>query len=70
MLNNKFPFHYDDEDGMYKEQTNADFIKTRYTKKFPADLRDLQEKLLDPNERKRITMSQTLNHPWILRKGK
>lgn len=70
MLNNKFVFHYDNEDEMYKEQTNSDFIKGRYTKKFPSDLRDLQEKLLDPSERKRITMAQTLKHPWIVRKGK
>ncbi|XP_017493700.1 PREDICTED: testis-specific serine/threonine-protein kinase 3-like, partial [Rhagoletis zephyria] len=70
MLNNKFVFHYDNEEEMLKEQTSgADFVKSRYTRKFPADLRDLQEKLLHPSEAKRLSMAQALKHPWIVRKG-
>ena len=44
MLNNKFPFHFGDSKKMLIEQTDRDFIKTRYVKRFPSDLRNFQEK--------------------------
>ena len=55
---------------MNQEQTSPTYLKTRYTKKFPADLLDLQEKLLTVDESERITMAKALEHPWILRRGK
>lgn len=70
MLNNKFPFHFGDSRKMYQEQTDPNFIKSRYIKKFPSDLRNLQESFFILEEAKRPTISQTLEHPWILRKGK
>ncbi|KAI2800488.1 hypothetical protein RDWZM_009154 [Blomia tropicalis] len=70
MLNNKFPFHFDNDKTMLAEQLNPDHLATRYVKKFPADLRDLQEKFFIVEEKNRITMAQVLEHPWILRKGK
>ena len=55
---------------MLKEHTDPNFIGTRYTKKFPTDLRKLQEAFFAVEEANRITMAETLKHPWILRKGK
>ena len=63
-------FHWDDLKLMYAEQSNPQFIKTRYTKKFPEDLKDLQEGLFAVDELQRTTMAQTLKHPWIVRRGK
>ena len=34
------------------------------------DLIDLQEKLFEIDQEKRICMRDVLHHPWILRKGK
>ena len=70
MLNNKYPFHFDNTNQLYREQTIPNFIKTRYVKKFSDDLCDLQEKFFVIDEAARITMTQVLEHPWILRKGK
>ena len=70
MLNNKFPYHFGDTKRMLSEQTDPNYIKGRYIKKFPPDLRNLQESFFTENEKKRITMAQVMDHPWILRKGK
>ncbi|KPM04352.1 serine/threonine protein kinase-like protein 5 [Sarcoptes scabiei] len=70
MLNNKFPFHFGDQKKMFAEQVDTNFIKTRYIKKFPSDLRHLQEQFFEYSETDRITMRQVLRHPWILRRGK
>lgn len=70
MLNNKFPFHFGDAKRMYKEQTDPNFIKERYVKRFSEDLRDLQEKFFEPEESNRIKIPMVLEHSWILRKGK
>lgn len=75
MLNLKFPFHWENPKEFYKEQTTKGFLKSRYVPpkgkdSFPEDLIDLQEQLLEPDESKRITMAQTIKHPWLLRKGK
>jgi serine/threonine protein kinase len=69
MLNNKFPFHYLDSKIMLKEQNDPKFIKSRYTKDFPKDLRNLQEIMFDANESTRISLAQVLVHPWVQRKG-
>ena len=70
LLNNKFPFHYDSDKQLYNEHMTPNFIKSRYIKKFPDDLCDLQEKFFVINEAARINMTQVLQHPWILRRGK
>ena len=70
MLNNKFPYHFGDTKRMLNEQTDPNYIKGRYIKKFPSDLRNLQESFFIENEKKRITMAQVMDHPWIVRKGK
>ncbi|KAI2807398.1 protein serine threonine kinase [Blomia tropicalis] len=70
MLNNRFPFHFDDPKEMYREQTKVDFLKTRYVKYFPRDLRQLQEAHFIVDETARITMAEVLEHRWIERKGK
>ena len=70
MLNNKFPYHFGDSKAMLKEMYDPKFIGTRYIKKFPADLRQLQEALFTVNEKDRISMADVMNHGWIVRKGK
>ena len=71
MLNNRFPFHFDYHEQMLSEQLRGSaYIKTRYVKVFPRDLRQLQEAFFIVREEDRITMSAVLEHPWILRKGK
>jgi 5'-AMP-activated protein kinase catalytic alpha subunit len=70
MLNNKFPFHFGDAKAMFKEQNDPNFIRTRYVKEFPKDLKNLQQRLFDPKEETRITLAQVLDHPWVRRKGK
>ena len=69
-LNNKFPFHYGDSKAMLKEMYDPNFMGTRYVKKFPEDLRELQEALFEVDEAERMTVPDILKHPWILRKGK
>jgi hypothetical protein len=70
MLNNKFPYHFGDSKTMLKEHCDANFIGTRYVKKFPTDLRQLQEAFFVVDEKERITLDEALKHPWIVRKGK
>lgn len=70
MLNNKFPYHFGDAKKMYKEQIDSNFIKGRFIKKFSEDLKDLQMRLFDPEEKTRITMPQVLEHTWIVRKAR
>lgn len=70
MLNNKYPFHWDNEKEHLIEQCDPRFISTRFIKQFAPDLIDLIEKFFIIDETKRITMAQTLVHPWIVRKGK
>ncbi|KAH7637751.1 testis-specific serine/threonine-protein kinase 4 [Dermatophagoides farinae] len=70
MLNNKFPFHFGDSKKMLIEQTDRDFIKTRYVKRFPSDLRNFQEKFFVVDETIRWQISEVFQHPWILRKGR
>lgn len=70
MLNNKFPFHFGDPQKMLAEQTNRRYIKGRYIKEFPRDLKDLQEKMFQVDENSRPLIGDILQHPWILRKGK
>ena len=69
MLNNKFPFHFGDAKKMLKEQMDKKFIENRFCKQFPDDLKDLQFKLFEPNEAKRLTIAVMLEHAWIKRKG-
>lgn len=70
MLNNKFPYHFGDAKKMYKEQTDPNFIKGRFSKKLSEDLKDLQMNLFDPEEKTRPTMAQVLEHSWIVRKAR
>lgn len=70
MLNNKYPFHWEDEKVQLEEQLRPNFIVTRLVKRFPPDLIDLMKQFLIVDESKRITMAKVLEHPWILRKGK
>ncbi|XP_054153445.1 testis-specific serine/threonine-protein kinase 2-like [Oppia nitens] len=70
MLNNKFPFHFNDSKRQIKEQTDRSFIDSRFIKDFGKDLKDLHYKCWTENEKNRITIQDLLKHPWIVRKGK
>ena len=69
MLNDRYPFHHQQSKVHYHEMTEPGFLRTRYTKSFPADLLDLQTGLLTVDERLRMNIAQVMVHPWIKRGG-
>lgn len=70
MVNNKFPFHFNDHKKMFKEQNDSQYINGRFTREFSAELKDLQLKMWIVSEKDRITMEQVLQHRWIKSKDK
>ena len=73
MINNKFPFHFGKKigpKGMIKEMLDPNHLINRYVKVFSKHVRNLIERLLDPEEKTRIPMEQVLRHKWIKEKGK
>lgn len=73
MLNNKFPFHFGKQyypKGMLKEMLDPNHLNSRYTKQFSKHVKDLTQKLLDPEESTRLPMEGVLKHKWIKEKGK
>ena len=73
MLNNKFPFHFGKQygpEGMLKEQLDPKFISTRFIKDFSKHVKDLIQRLFDPDEKTRLPMREVLRHKWIREKGK
>ncbi|XP_054160102.1 testis-specific serine/threonine-protein kinase 4-like [Oppia nitens] len=70
MLQNKFPFHWNDKKKFIKEQKDKKYIEERLGTKLSQDCRDLHIQCWTEDEGKRITSQDLLNHPWITRKGK
>lgn len=71
MLNNRFPFHFQDNKKLYKEQTDYPaFIRSRFLEAMSHSSRNLIEIMFDPNEKDRPTMAEVLQHEWVTSKGK
>lgn len=71
MLNNRFPFHFQDVKKLYKEQVDyPSFIRSRFLGPNTESVRNLMELMFNPNEKDRPTMADVLQHEWILNKGK
>jgi len=70
MLNNKFPFHFGNAKDMINEQLDRNYIKGRYVREFSIEYRSLQQKMFEPKEANRITVSECLEHVWVQKKGK
>ncbi|XP_054154256.1 testis-specific serine/threonine-protein kinase 4-like [Oppia nitens] len=73
MLNNKFPFHFGKKygpKGMIKEQEDPNHLINRFIKDFSKHLKELIERLLDPQEKSRMSMRETLGCKWFKEKGK
>ena len=73
MLNNKYPFHFGKKigpKGMLNEMMDPHHLVKRYVKDFSKHVKNLIERLLDPEENTRISMQEVLSHKWIKEKGK
>ena len=70
LLNDRYPYHSEDDEIFLREQKNPNFLPTRYIKQFPADLLHLITSLLTVDETKRMTINKVAKHPWIKRGGK
>ena len=70
MLNDKFPFHCNSKDQMYKEMKTPNWIEQRYTRRPCKHVRHLIKKMLEVEEKDRFTMKDVLKHKWIKEKAK
>jgi len=60
------PFHGDDEEEIYDKITAGDWVfLAPYWDPVSKEAKDLIEKLLDLDPKKRLTAAQALAHPWI-----
>lgn len=70
MLNNRFPFHFQDVKKMYREQTNyPGYIQSRFLSSISKQGCDLLMAMFNPNETKRLSMDEVLKHPWVVQQG-
>ncbi|KAK5637813.1 hypothetical protein RI129_000004 [Pyrocoelia pectoralis] len=69
-IHNKFPFHYGDNQKMLNQMNDPNFLPGRYATPMSKDLQNLQEGLFQLNEKRRMTMAEVLQHPWIKKRGK
>ena len=65
MLNGKKPF-YGEDDAMVRAQRTRNYkYISPYDKKLSPQVKDLISKMLEPNPRKRLSMDEVLQHPWL-----
>ena len=62
MISGKLPFNGDSDEELYKNIIDA---KVKNIKGASKEVNDLIKKILNPNPRKRITISKIKNHPWF-----
>ena len=62
MISGKLPFNGDSDEELYKNIIDAKVKKIQGASK---EVNDLIKKILNPNPRKRITISKIKNHPWF-----
>lgn len=71
MLNNRFPFHFQDIKKLYREQTEyPNFIRSRFMEANSESARNLMQLMFNPNEHERPTMEDVLQAEWVVNKGK
>lgn len=66
MTHNRFPFHFKDPKQMVKEQTDEKYRTSRLSTKLSDSLREILLAMLEPDEDKRFTMKQVLEHEWSI----
>jgi len=67
LLCGRFPFHYGDPKTFRTEQLDyPNYIRTRYNVDLSGPARALIEQLFQPNEQKRLTMKEVLQHEWLV----
>ena len=70
MVNRRFAFgRFTDSKELFADQKDG-IYKKRYTKLVSEELKDLLNQLLEPEESKRITITDALEHVWILKRGR
>ena len=62
MISGKLPFNGDSDEELYKKIIDA---KVKNIQGASKEVNDLIKKILNPNPRKRITISKIKNHPWF-----
>ena len=62
MISGKLPFNGDSDEELYKNIIEA---KVKNIKGATKEVNDLIKKILNPNPRKRITISKIKKHPWF-----
>ena len=66
ILNNKFPFRYNDLKMMLKDQYARTYKwREGVEANISKECKDLIMKMLEPDTKKRIMMSEVLQHPWL-----
>lgn len=66
MLNNRFPYHYQDLKTMLKEQyAHAYKWRPGVEEQISKECKDLLWKMLEADTKKRVVMSEVMDHPWL-----
>jgi PREDICTED: similar to CG14305-PA, isoform A len=71
ILNNKFPFRFNDLKVMLKDQYSRAYKwRQGVEENTSKECKDLMSKMLEPDSKKRINLPQVLEHSWIKQKIK
>ncbi|XP_053210141.1 ruvB-like 1 [Panonychus citri] len=66
MLNNRFPYHYQDLKVMLKQQYGHSYKwRAGVEEATSKDCKDLLWKMLEGDTKKRLNMNEVMDHPWL-----